>query len=97
MPVKGDRTPHDTFVAAHDQAAILAFNQRFRADRDRYDLVFDCRHCVHFREDGPGSDGIPDGACSLAFPASTMLNAARRDVAITETGDLVFCKYFEVD
>jgi hypothetical protein len=54
-----------------------------RAEAARYALVFGCRRCAHF-EEGPAS-------CSLGFPTDEHL-----DVDLAASGEVVFCKTFEL-
>ena len=83
----GDRTHIDEFAKRHDPDVIAAMNERFRQQVVALKLVYDCRECVHL--------DTTDDSCSMEYPNQKLLDAAAKKFALEDTGDLVFCKYFE--
>ena len=68
---------------------VEVLNIDFTLQVREFNLHYDCRHCVHLDE--------PTSTCSMDYPNQTLLDAAEAGVALTEDGNLVFCKYFEVN
>jgi hypothetical protein len=66
---------------------VAETNERFRAQRDAYDLRYRCEDCGHY---DPEED-----RCSLKFESELFGEGPHR--CRTDAGDLLFCKYFEVD
>jgi hypothetical protein len=64
-----------------------AENAAFREDVARFRLVYRCGDCAHF---APVAD-----RCSLGFQKEWFGEGPHR--CRTEAGELVFCKYFELD
>ena len=59
--------------------------ERFKKERERYNLKYRCYDCVHF---------VPDTQeCSLGYPNKNLLQSERY---LDNTGQFVFCRYFEV-
>ena len=71
-----------------DESDVQRLNESFRAEANALGLLYDCADCVHLDTDTTG--------CSMEYPNSMLLEAARTRFALEENGDLVFCKYFEV-
>lgn len=65
---------------------VEAENNRFRAEQQQYDLRYRCEDCLHF--------SAQEDRCSLGFLKSHFGDGPHR--CLTETGALVFCKYFEL-
>lgn len=59
--------------------------KRFKLEREKYRLVYRCNDCVHHVA---GTD-----KCSMDFPNQVLLESERY---LEESGQFVFCKYFEV-
>ena len=59
--------------------------QRFKQEREQYNLKYRCYDCVHFIESSK--------RCSLEYPNKNLLESERY---LDETGQFVFCRYFEV-
>ncbi len=58
----------------------------FREQVKRFNLVYDCRECVHLNDQ--------TRLCSMAYPNDMIWRAAQTGSPFDD-GDLVFCKYFE--
>jgi len=57
----------------------------FKKERAEYGLVYRCNDCVHH---------VPDtDKCSMDFPNRVLLESEKY---LEESGQFVFCKYFEV-
>ena len=60
--------------------------RRFKEERARFRLLYRCQDCVYHV---PGTN-----ECSMGFPNKTLLESERY---LEESGQFVFCKYFEVN
>ncbi len=58
---------------------------RFKEERAKYNLLYRCQDCVHHV---PGTS-----RCSMDFPNKVLLESEK---FLEESGEFVFCKYFEV-
>ena len=76
--------PH---AARQSPQEIDLANRDFSEQAHTFNLLYDCRHCVHIREDGK--------TCSMDYPNLMLWDAASEGRALDERGHLVFCKYFE--
>lgn len=60
--------------------------EQFLMERERYNLYYRCQDCIH---------AIPDTfQCSLGYP-NTILRESEH--FLENSGEFIFCKYFEVD
>lgn len=66
---------------------VVMLNQDFGEQVRAYNLLYDCRDCVHLNED--------TRLCSMEYPNHMLYDAASVPRALMPNGDLVFCKYFE--
>ena len=76
--------PH---AARHSAKEIAKANNAFAKQAREFNLLYDCRHCVHVRHDGT--------SCSMDYPNRMLWDAAATSHALDERGHLVFCKYYE--
>ena len=76
--------PH---AARNSEQEIRDANSHFSKQALEFNLVYDCRHCVHVRND--------EKTCSMDYPNLMLWDAAAESRALDERGHLVFCKYFE--
>jgi len=72
---------------AVDPAQVPAIETRFRAEVARYDLRYRCADCLHLNR--------RTERCSLGFPVELFGRGPHR--SRNERGELVFCKYFELE
>ncbi len=84
----GDRSQADALAAVLSPEDVKILNRDFAAQVQRYNLHYDCRHCVHL--------DTASGLCSVEYPNHMLWDAVENSAALTEKGDLVFCKYFEL-
>ena len=76
--------PH---AARNTPEEIALANSEFAEQAKTYDLLYDCRHCVHVQADAT--------SCSMDYPNLMLWDAAEETKALDMRGHLVFCKYFE--
>lgn len=60
--------------------------QQFRDEAKQYNLIYDCRGCVHLDTDSQ--------TCSMVYPNDMIWRAAATGSPYDD-GRLIFCKYFE--
>jgi hypothetical protein len=84
----GDRSQAKAFISRVEPGEVAGRNRHFRLQADTFNLHFSCRNCVHLDPD--------NRLCSLEYPNEELKQAAEQGWALTDEGDLVFCKYFEV-
>jgi len=72
-----------------DAADPAAANARFLAEVEAYGLRFRCSACAHVVP----APRVADLRCSLGYPNPTLTGPW---VAITDDGQIAFCKYFEL-
>ncbi len=85
----GDRSAADALARVLTPEDVETLNIDFAEQVREYNLHSDCRHCVHLDE--------ASGTCSMNYPNHMLWDAVKDSSALTEKGDLVFCKYFELD
>ena len=83
----GDRSQAKAFVDGLNLSDIAAVNQRFSEQAERFNLLYDCRDCVHV--------DVDTRKCSQLYPNDHLYKAADLRHALDPDGQLVFCKYFE--
>jgi len=84
----GDRSQAKAFISRVEPGEVAERNRHFRQQADRFNLYFSCRNCVHINADNQ--------LCSLEYPNEDLKQAADQRWALTDEGDILFCKYFEV-
>jgi hypothetical protein len=70
-------------------AEIELLNRAFTQEQSRFNLSYDCRHCVHLNVDTM--------RCHMEYPNDELLSLAAHHWALNAKGDIAFCKYFEVN
>ena len=83
----GNRSYAKAFISRVQPGEVVDLNRHFQKQADTFNLHYDCRHCVHLNEQ--------TNHCSLEYPNDELWQAAEQGWALTDAGDLVFCKYFE--
>ena len=84
----GDRSQAKAFISRVEPGEVAERNQHFREQAAAYNLHFSCADCVHVNMD--------NRRCSLEYPNEELWEAAEQGWALTDEGDILFCKYFEV-
>ena len=69
-----------------DSAEVVGVNHRFREEVMAFQLRYRCADCIHVV--------AGEGTCSLTYPNESLI--APEDCAREPSGQLVFCKDFEL-
>jgi len=85
----GDRSAAHEFADRMGAQGIAELNSRFRDQRETLNFHYTCRHCTHLSEETE--------LCSLEYPNEELKQADEGGWALNDQGDIVFCKYFELD
>lgn len=85
----GDRSGAHELAHRMGAEGIAALNSRFREQREALNMYYSCQHCAHLNEETT--------LCSLEYPNEELKLADTEGWALNDRGDIVFCKYFELD
>ena len=84
----GDRSQAKAFISRVEPGEVAERNRHFRQQANSFNLFFSCQNCVHMNP--------TNQRCSLEYPNDDLRLAAEQGWALTDDGDILFCKYFEV-